>query len=68
MDIKSSFGHKPVKEAFSLDERKEVPLANRLSSYGNAKEIISVKLKGSPVRHSDKMTQNKSDYTQRGEY
>lgn len=67
MDIKNSFGHKPVKEKFSVDEKQDLPLYLRASSYRPHKEVISVKLKGERVLNSDRMTQNKSDYTQRGD-
>ena len=51
----------------SLDQKKDVPLYMRESSYRNMNAIEHVKLKGSPVRGSDRMTKNKSDYTQRGD-
>lgn len=66
MDIKSSFGYKPVKETINVDANQDLPLYMRSSSYRPHNDVISVKLKGERVLHSDRMTQNKSDYTQRG--
>lgn len=63
----NSYGRKPVKEAFSLNEKKDVPLYMRRSAYDNMKEIESGEFKGSPVLHNDRVMKNKSDYTQRGE-
>lgn len=67
MNISDSFGRKPVKEKFSVDEKQDLPLYMRASSYRPHNDVISVKLKGERVLHSDSMRQNKSDYTQRGE-
>lgn len=55
----------PVTEKFNLDERKDLPLYLRSSSYGNFNPLEATKLRG--VKNSDKMMKNKSDYTQRGE-
>jgi len=65
--LPDSFGRNSVKERINVNERQELPLYMRASSYRPHKEVISVKMKGERVLHSDKMTQNKSDYTQRGE-
>jgi hypothetical protein len=62
-----SFGRKPVKEAFSLAEKKDLPLYMRRSAYDNIKEIEKGEFKGSPVQYNDRVMKNKSDYTQRGE-
>lgn len=65
--LPNSFGIKQVKESFSLNERKDVPLYMRRSAYDNMKEIVSGEFKGSPVQHNDRVMKNKSDYTQRGD-
>ncbi|MES1986481.1 MAG: hypothetical protein V4440_00360 [Pseudomonadota bacterium] len=62
-----SFGRKPVKEKFSVNEAKDLPLYMRSSSYGNIKPLESGAFKGSPVQHNDQVMKNKSDYTQRGD-
>lgn len=65
--LPDSFGRNPVKDKFSLTEKKDVPLYMRRSAYDNMKEIVSGEFKGSPVQHNDRVMKNKSDYTQRGD-
>lgn len=65
MDIKTSFGLKPVKESFSLNEEHSVPIYKRASSYNNYKEMQDVTMKG-VTKHST-VIHDKSDYTQRGD-
>ena len=64
MDIKDNFGLKPVKEAFSLVEKVDVPFYNLGTSYNNYKERVDIEMRG--VKNG-KVVHNKSDYTQRGE-
>jgi len=64
MDIKDDFGLKPVKEAFSLNEKTDVPLYKQETSYNNYKERVTQGVMG--VKNAEKMIINKSDYTQRG--
>ena len=65
MNIKDSFGYKPVKESFNLDGKKDIPMPMQRSSYGEFNELIPAGLKG--VINGDKALKNKSDLTQRGE-
>ena len=65
MDIKDSFGLKPVRESFDLGEKKDMPLYMKESPFKNIKEMQDVRMKG--ILNSDKIRINKSDYTQRGE-
>jgi hypothetical protein len=64
MDIKDDFGWKKPKEDFSFNEKTDVPLYKRGSSYNNYKEMVPDSMKG--VKGSEKNIINKSDYTQRG--
>jgi hypothetical protein len=63
MEIKDSFGYKPVKETIDVNEKKDLPLYMQPSSYGNYNAMVSSGMKG--VKHSEKAMINKSDYTQR---
>jgi hypothetical protein len=65
LDIKTSWGLKPVKEKFSLAEKVDVPLYKQPSAYNNYKAQKSVDMKG--ILHTDKALINESDYTQAGD-
>ena len=68
MEIKDSFGRKPVKEKINVDAKKDMPLYMRESAYNNVKEVVSSEFKGGdPVQNNDRVWKNKSDYTQRGD-
>ena len=52
---------KPVREEFSLNEKKDMPLYMKDSPFRNIKEMQEVKMKG--VLHTNMAYKNKSDYT-----